>query len=106
MAHPGIAFFRSASEAPSLWARILEVLFGILNAGKANAVPRLLGGYWLSSELGPGRIGPTYLAIQLVQGRKVALKSMQPRWAGDATFVARFTREAYAALQITDHNLA
>jgi hypothetical protein len=89
-----------------LWARILEVLFGILNAGKANAVPRLLGGYWLSSELGRGRIGPTYLAIQLVPGRKVALKSMQPRWAGDATFVARFTREAYAALQITDHNLA
>src|SRR5205085_2799317 len=37
--------------------------------------------------------------------RNVALKVMKPEWAKDATFVARFTREAYAAAQLTHHNV-
>ncbi len=42
---------------------------------------------------------------QLSLNRSVALKVMRPEWARNATFVARFTREAYAAAQLSHHNI-
>ena len=51
-------------------------------------------------------MGPVYLARQLWLNRNVTLKVMKLLWARNATFVARFTREAYAAAQLTHHNLA
>ncbi len=68
-------------------------------------VPMLLGGYQILKELGRGGMGAVYLARQLSLNRNVALKVMKPQWARNATFVARFTREAYAAAQLTHHNV-
>ncbi len=37
--------------------------------------------------------------------RNVALKTIQSRWSNNPIFLARFIREAYAAAQLTHHNV-
>ena len=69
------------------------------------SVPAILGGYHILRELGRGGMGAVYLARQISLNRNVALKVMKPQWAANSTFVARFTREAYAAAQLTHHNV-
>ena len=68
-------------------------------------VPETLGGYRILQELGHGAMGTVYLARQLSLDRNVALKVMKPQWANDPTFMARFTREAFAAAQLVHHNI-
>lgn len=62
-------------------------------------------GYELERVLGRGGMGTVFLARQLSLDRPVALKVMSRKWAKDATFVARFTREAYAAARLNHPNL-
>jgi hypothetical protein len=62
-------------------------------------------GYEIEQELGRGGMGVVYLARQLSLDRPVALKVMSKRWATDPVFVARFTREAYAAAQLSHPNI-
>jgi hypothetical protein len=62
-------------------------------------------GYQIERVLGRGGMGTVYLARQLSLDRPVALKVMSRRWADDPVFVARFTREAYAAAQLNHPNL-
>jgi hypothetical protein len=50
-------------------------------------------------------MGAVYLARQLSLDRNVAVKVMRTDWARDPVFVARFTREAYAAAQLTHHHV-
>jgi eukaryotic-like serine/threonine-protein kinase len=64
-----------------------------------------LGGYQLLRKLGEGGMGAVYLAKQLSLNRNVALKVLLEQLAADAQFVARFIREAYAAAQLTHHNV-
>ena len=68
-------------------------------------IPSTLGGYKVLKELGRGGMGAVYLARQSSLGRDVALKVMATQWARDPTFLARFTREAYAAAQLVHHNI-
>jgi hypothetical protein len=62
-------------------------------------------GYVVERELGRGGMGTVYLARQLSLDRPVALKVMSKRWASDPIFVARFTREAFAAAQLSHPNI-
>ncbi|HEY1189997.1 MAG TPA: serine/threonine-protein kinase, partial [Gemmata sp.] len=55
--------------------------------------------------LGKGGMGAVLLGRQLSLDRKVAIKVMHPKIAAHPSFVARFTREAYAAAQLTHHNV-
>ena len=64
-----------------------------------------LGGYEIQQKLGEGGMGAVYLARQVSLDRNVALKVLSPFLARDPQFVARFTREAYAAAQLTHHNV-
>ncbi|MCA9224365.1 MAG: serine/threonine protein kinase, partial [Planctomycetales bacterium] len=64
-----------------------------------------LGGYRILRELGRGAMGTVYLARQLSLDRNVALKTIQAHWANHPNVMARFTREAYAAAQLTHHNV-
>ncbi|MFO0425196.1 MAG: protein kinase domain-containing protein [Planctomyces sp.] len=66
---------------------------------------RVLGGYRILSELGRGGMGAVYLARQLSLARNVALKTIQAHWAENPRVIARFIREAYAAAQLTHHNV-
>jgi serine/threonine protein kinase len=74
-------------------------------SGPKDEMPDRLGGYVVLKELGRGGMGSVYLGRQLSLDRRVALKVMNPKWASDAGFVARFTREAYAAAQLSHHNV-
>ena len=67
--------------------------------------PSRLGGYEVLKVLGKGGMGAVLLGRQISLDRKVALKVMHPRIAKNPAFVARFTREAYAAAQLTHHNV-
>ena len=80
----------------------LEVQVG---SAPADGAPEQLGGYRIQKELGRGAMGAVYLAKQLSLDRNVALKVIQAKWASHPTFVARFMREAYAAAQLTHHNV-
>ena len=64
-----------------------------------------LGGYELLRKLGQGGMGTVYLARQVSLDRDVAVKVLKQQLAADAQFVARFTREAYAAAQLVHHNV-
>ena len=68
-------------------------------------VPPRLGGYEVLKVLGKGGMGAVLLGRQISLDRKVALKVMHPKIAQNPSFVARFTREAYAAAQLTHHNV-
>ncbi len=74
-------------------------------ASPAQQVPARLGGYQILRELGRGGMGTVYLARQLSLDRLVALKVMNPAWAQDPAFMARFTREAFAAAQLVHPNV-
>ncbi len=70
-----------------------------------QTIPDELDGYELVKQLGAGGMGAVYLARQTSLDRSVALKVMHPQWASDPVFLARFTREAYAAAQLNHHNV-
>jgi len=65
----------------------------------------VIGGYVVERVLGRGGMGTVYLARQLSLDRPVALKVMSKRWSNDPLFVSRFTREAYAAAQLSHPNI-
>jgi len=64
-----------------------------------------LGGYRLLSVLGAGGMGSVFLAKQISLDRNVALKTIQAQWAKQPQAIARFIREAFAAAQLTHHNV-
>lgn len=70
-----------------------------------DLAPPRLGGYEVLKVLGRGGMGAVLLGRQISLDRKVALKVMHARIARNPSFVARFTREAYAAAQLTHHNV-
>ncbi len=74
-------------------------------AAAADDIPDRLGGYEVIKVLGKGGMGAVLLGRQVSLDRKVALKIMHPKLSKDPNFVARFTREAYAAAQLTHHNV-
>ncbi len=96
----------AAPGAPTMPGRNSEatVAGGTSSSGDSN-MPETLGGYRILKELGQGAMGAVYLANQMSLDRQVALKVIQPRWAKDPAFLARFTREAYAAAQLVHHNV-
>ncbi|MGH7214597.1 MAG: protein kinase domain-containing protein [Tepidisphaeraceae bacterium] len=70
-----------------------------------ETVPARLGGYEIIQKLGQGGMGAVYLARQVSLDRNVAVKVLPTRMAEDPQFLARFTREAYAAAQLSHHNV-
>ncbi|MCX7626323.1 MAG: protein kinase, partial [Candidatus Sumerlaeaceae bacterium] len=64
-----------------------------------------LGGFEIRATLGRGGMGTVYLARQKSLDRYVALKVLPAEMAQQPEFLARFTREALAAAQLTHHNV-
>jgi serine/threonine-protein kinase len=67
----------------------------------APILGRTLGGrFRVVAFIGEGAMASVYRAVQDAEPRDVAVKVLHPRLVSDATFVARFRREARAAARI------
>jgi len=64
-----------------------------------------LGNYRLLKKLGEGGMGAVYLAEDVVAMRKVAVKVLPKKYAGEAEFLTRFRREAKAAGKLNHSNI-
>jgi len=68
--------------------------------------PRVLAGrYELERVLGHGGMAEVFLGTDRVLGRPIAVKVLSDRFAGDASFVARFRREAQSAAALNHPNV-
>jgi eukaryotic-like serine/threonine-protein kinase len=65
-----------------------------------------LGPYEILATLGVGGMGEVYRAADAKLGRAVALKVLSPALAGDADYMARFTREAQVLASLNHPNIA
>src|SRR2546425_12529748 len=63
------------------------------------------GPYRIGRKLGPGGMANVYLAEDEVLGRRVAIKILNDRHAGDEQFVERFRREAKNAAGLSHPNI-
>lgn len=71
--------------------------------GRVRVRTRILAGKWrVEARLGSGGMGSVVLATDLALGRRVAIKVLHPALANDASFVARFKREARVMARL-DH---
>ena len=77
----------------------------MISENDTTSVPERLGGYRVLRLLGRGAMGTVYEAKQISLDRLVALKTIRGRLAENPASLARFTREAYAAAQLTHHNV-
>ena len=64
-----------------------------------------LAHYKVVSMLGAGGMGEVYLAEDMLLRRKVALKMLAPKLAGDRDGMQRFEQEAYAASALNHPNI-
>ena len=88
----------------------LETLAAIdeaMNPAVAPApMPGQLSGYKVLSEIGSGGMGRVFLAMDERLGRRVAIKTLNARYAGHPVLRARFMHEARAMAQVTHPNIA
>jgi serine/threonine-protein kinase len=61
--------------------------------------------YEVVRRVGVGGMADVYLAEDTQLGRQVALKILHPQYAGDASFVERFRREALSAAKLQHPNI-
>lgn len=64
-----------------------------------------LGGYQLEVEIGHGSMGVVYRGKQIALGREVAIKVLPKTLARDASYVARFIREAQIIAGLNHPNI-
>ena len=64
-----------------------------------------LGGYELEEEIGHGSMGMVYRGKQIALGREVAIKVLPQSLAKDASYVARFIREAQIIAGLNHPNI-
>src|SRR2546428_4665653 len=64
-----------------------------------------LGGYELVEEIGRGSMGMVYRGRQIALGREVAIKVLSRALARDASYVARFIREAQIIAGLNHPNI-
>jgi serine/threonine protein kinase len=70
-----------------------------------DLIGRTLDGFKVTKKLGAGGMGAVMLARQVSLDRDVALKVLPGKFASNPDFLARFTREALSAAQLTHHNV-
>lgn len=72
----------------------------------APPLPGRLSGHTIVGEIGAGGMGRVLLAVDEALGRKVAIKTLAPRYAGDAGLRARFMDEARAMARVNHPHVA
>src|SRR5262247_3743975 len=74
-------------------------------ATRAPELPERLSGYKILGEIGSGGMGRVLLAFDERLGRKVAVKTLSPRYAGNSKLRERFMREARALARLDHPNI-
>ena len=69
-------------------------------------LPERLSGHKIVAEIGSGGMGRVLLAVDEALGRKVAIKTLAPKYAGDPVLRARFMGEARAMARLNHPNIA
>lgn len=93
------------SAAPQAAPQTSPRTRGLEDRSGHDLIGKTIDGYRIEKLLGAGGMGAVYLAHQLSLDRKVAFKVLPARYANNAELVARFTREALSAAQLTHHNI-
>jgi serine/threonine-protein kinase len=65
----------------------------------------LVAGFVIGTQLGEGATGDVYHAVRETDGLEVALKVLKQALSADATYLARFRREARVATEVQHRNL-
>ena len=68
-------------------------------------LPPALSGHRILSEIGAGGMGRVFLAMDEGLNRKVAIKTLNARFANESGIRTRFTQEARSLAQISDPNI-
>jgi serine/threonine protein kinase len=71
----------------------------------AGSLPQALSGLRILNEIGSGGMGRVLLAEDERLGRKVAIKTLHPRYAGDPELRKRFMNEARAMARLSHPNI-
>lgn len=61
--------------------------------------------YRATEKIGSGGMADVFKAVDEILGRTVAIKVLHPRYAADASFVARFRQEAQAAANLSNPHI-
>src|SRR5262249_52744785 len=78
----------------------------IIQNGQADLlVGHTIGHYKLSERIGAGGMGDVYLAIDIIAGRKAALKLLPAHFTSDAERLKRFQQEARAVVALNHPNI-
>ena len=77
-----------------------------LEEGGAAPLPERLSGHTIVGEIGAGGMGRVFLAMDEALGRKVAIKTLAPRYAENAALRSRFMGEARAMARVSHPNIA
>ena len=85
------------AELAGEWSALAE----IDRAVDPAALPEKLSGHKIVAEIGSGGMGRVLLAVDQALGRKVAIKTLAPRYADDAQLQARFMGEARALARVS-----
>ncbi len=91
-------------DTPEL-APELAALAEIDRALDPEALPERLSGHKIVAGIGSGGMGRVLLAIDEALGRKVAIKTLAPRYAGNPVLHARFMAEARAMARLAHPNI-
>ncbi|HKQ73263.1 MAG TPA: serine/threonine-protein kinase [Blastocatellia bacterium] len=72
---------------------------------RTSGLPERLSGHKILGEIGAGGMGRVLLAFDEGLGRKVAVKTLSPRYAGNPKLRERFMREARALARLDHPNV-
>ena len=92
---------KSTASIPDELAAEWRTLAEIDRAVDPAALPDKLSGHKIVAEIGSGGMGRVLLAMDDALGRKVAIKTLAPRYAGDPQLQARFMGEARALARLS-----
>jgi hypothetical protein len=92
---------KSTASIPDELAAEWRALAEIDRVVDPAALPDKLSGHKIVAEIGSGGMGRVLLAMDDALGRKVAIKTLAPRYAGDAQLQARFMGEARALARLS-----
>jgi hypothetical protein len=92
---------KSTASIPDELAAEWLALAEIDRAVDPAALPDKLSGHKILAEIGSGGMGRVLLAVDQALGRKVAIKTLAPRYADDAQLQARFMGEARALARVS-----